>query len=669
MISSGLVRLSVLVCVVALALPSAAEDDPVATGLKYGLEFSVGQLASMGYKINCKAKDLDYKSDDSWYCAAFAKLSKQDEAEYKERVMHHLTKIRAELENVKKGIAAIQEGQEQILAQNRQTLLRLDEIGPETTIGKELSHIRTVYAEQYVPLFSGEREFSAERLRAFANRIVFTDRIHDRLGIINDQLTVSQRSGQQPLLRAYATRAAEKVRAGAGIEPAYIYLESIVDGLLAEQRKGYLLYVWATETLQSDCEVAEAEGAPDAGARCKAFREFPHTAQEYRKTFEGHVEAQLAELNAGLEYQVLAASDTHARSANFLHPDGERLFRRADLFTAANLGRFGIRGRIISMGDAFDGQVSIGGVKRQPVGDANKVLAAGGRVDWWTSTAKSLTYDELHFSDRWKTFAYHVPDAKAGTYAIETHLPYRPQIRVQSVQVGKESVPFGSFTAIERAGGGYALLSGEYDNNIVKSIDTVVGDLSKGTDTLHFAPEKLQAGVIFTGDLVWNLKNAPKDQYIDATRSGYAVSRKKVRYPAGGEVTFRADFADTHPTTCPNGACAEIPHHGVLIRLMSLSKPAFSGRSAELKMRSAVLIDTSETGSNGFVWEKSNSTDSTFDDRLTAGKESTKIRLDGTGRSVIFGGSMKLNAQTSTTSNTRWHAYALTFLENAYVTE
>lgn len=682
MFSSRLVSFCLLVCLVLIATPCRAEGDAFAEGLKFGLEQSVGQLAGLGYKTNCKAKNLDFKSDDSFVCGVFAKLSKQNEVEFKERVLHNLARIRGQLDNISNGIAAIRDGQEQIFRQNQTVLLRLDEIGPETTIGKELSHIRTVYTEQYVPLFNGERAFTADRLRAFATRIVFTDRLHDRLGIINDQLTTSQRAGQEPLLRAYAARAWQQVQAkqGASIEPAYVYLESIVDGLLAEQRKGYLMYVWATEVLQSDCEVAEvavetaatpderAKAEAEVGPRCKAFREFPHTADEYRVTFGRHVRSQLSELNAGLEYQVLAASDTHARNANFLHPDGERLFARADLFTAANLGEFGIRGRIISMGDAFDGKATIAGKSVAPDGEAHKVPASGGRVDWWTSTAKTLTYDELHFADRWKVFPYHLPSIGAGMYAVDTQLPHRPAIAVKNVTVGGKTVPFGSFTAIERAGGGYALLSGGFQTKTAKS-DSVIGEFSKGWDQQVFDEQKLRAGVMFGGNLAWTLGKAGKDQHIEAERSLFAVSKKSVRYPAGGEVTFRADFAPTYPVTCPNGACADFPRNAVLQRFLDLSKPAFGGRSAEMKMRAVVLLDTSETGSNGFVWDHSNATDTKFDDRDEAGKQTTKIRLDATPRPLIFGGSMKLNVQTSTTSESRLFGYALTFLENAYVTE
>src|SRR6267142_1347298 len=87
------------VCFLVFAIPVVADGDPVAAGLKFGLEKSVGALAGMGYKTNCKAKNLDYKSDDSWYCGVFASLSGEQEKEFKERMLHNMKEIRGSLAN------------------------------------------------------------------------------------------------------------------------------------------------------------------------------------------------------------------------------------------------------------------------------------------------------------------------------------------------------------------------------------------------------------------------------------------------------------------------------------------------------------------------------------------------------------------------------------------
>lgn len=654
-----------------VSLPCAAEDEAFATGLKFAAEKSIGQLASMGYKINCKAKNLDYKSDDSWYCGVFAKLSGEDKAEFEERVQHNLTKIRADLADIKTAISEIQEGQERIYNQNQRVLLRLDEIGPETTIGRDLAQIRTVYNEQYVPLFNGERSFTVDRLRAFAHQIVFVTKVHDLLGVVNDQLTQPQIAGREPLLRAYAKREYEKLRTEKGsLEPSYLYLESVVDGLIADQRKGYVMYVWATETLQSDCEMAERDNAPDKEKRCRDYRTFPHTAEEYRKTFQDHVRAQLDEMNAGVEYMVLAGADTHARHANFLPSDAERVFARSDLFTAGNLGEgFGIRGRVISMGNAFNGKLKVQNAEWSPVDTPSKVATYGGRVDWWKSTAGNAAYDELHFDDRWVVYHYHAKQAGPGTYAIQTPMPVAPAIKVTDREIDGRKVPFGSFVGIARAGGGYALLSGDWNSDTATRTPNAVGDLSQGWNDFLFEPAKMLAGIKYSGSLEWHIKNAPGDQYIEAARSSFAISKKSIRYPEGGELTLRADFGDTYPMLCPNGACADIPHNGVLLRYLDYSKPLINGRDARMDVRAEFVIDENASGSNGFVWKREGTTGKGFDDRDEAGKETTRIRLDAKPRQLIFGSELKMNVQTSTTSASRWRVAAPVMIENAYVTQ
>ncbi|HXH95508.1 MAG TPA: hypothetical protein VNN25_28280 [Thermoanaerobaculia bacterium] len=96
----------------------------------------------------------------------------------------------------------------------------------------------------------------------------------------------------------------------------------------------------------------------------------------------------------------------------------------------------------------------------------------------------------------------------------------------------------------------------------------------------------------------------------------------------------------------------------------------FGGRSADVSVRAALVIDNDgAAGSNGLVWEKKGTSDSGFEDRLKAGNESKRIRLDNSGTYIHFGGGIKMNAQTSTTSKTQWWMFGLVFIENAYLTE
>lgn len=677
------------VCFFVVAVPAVVKGDPVAAGLQAGLQKSMGVLASMAYNTNCRAQNLDHASDDSWYCGVFASLSGEKEKEFKDRMLHNMEKIRGSLANIETGIANIQEQQRQIYDQNRLILLRLDEVGPETIIGERISKIRTLYNEQFVRMFRNPREggqqpaaLDPRRMRALANDILFRYEVHDLLGVIHDQLVNSQVAGKDPLLRAYAKRAFEQIKndPANGLEPAYAYIESAMDGLIADQRKGFVLYVWAVETLQTDCEVAKNEAADgtisadDAKSRCKAFDDFPHTANEYRVTFTEHLREQLRELNAGLEYQVLAASDTHARQTNFLPAVAGRLFARADLFTAGNLEEdYGVRGRVIAMGDTFDGELSVAGTKYRASGAAvNRVPTRGGRVDWWKITSRPNAYDEVHFSGEWKIYHYRA-SLPVGTYSIDTSLPYRPQISVANVTLGtgdtETTVPFGSFTAISRAGGGYALLSGEWEP-VVKDEIKSRGGLTERWNEYLFDPANLRAGMMYSGDLEWKPANAPQDQYLEVNRYSYARSKKHVRYPKGGELTLHGTFGDTYPKVCGDAVCADFTEYQVVSRLLHLSKPLFGGRSADVTVRAALVIDDNgPSGTNGIVWKKWGTTDTKFEDQIVARNGSHRIHLDNKGANIHFGGGVKMNAQTSTTSKTQWWLFGLVFIENAYLTE
>jgi hypothetical protein len=653
-------RCILVLFVIAVAVPCFAEGDPVAAGLKFALEKSVGKLAEMGYKTNCKAKNLDYKSDDSWYCGAFATLSGQNEAEYKERVAHQLSAIRTELANISEGITAIEQAQELIYNQNEQILLRLDEIGPETIVGKAVSRTRTVFNDQYVPLFTGERPFTAESLRAFAHQVIFVDRIHVHLGDIHDQLTRTQ-VGKDPLLRSYAKRLSKRMeeQKSRKLDSSYEYMESILDGLLAEQRKGYILYVWAAETMQSDCEMT---------GRCDDYHNLPHTATQFAKLFNQHVVEQLAELNAALEWQVLAWSDEHSRNPNFLHPDAARLFERADLFVAGNVPNgAGLRGRVITMGDLFDGKLKVDNTELSPWGPTNSVATNATAVDYWKASSPGV-YDELHFGNRWKIYHYFMPQAASGSYTITTPMPYRPAaIRVAATPVAENvSYLVGSFTAIQRAGGGYALLSGGWHQTQLTRGDVIGENHSLGDDKFFDAGPPA-AGVKWMGRIEWKFKDTGKDQHIEGERASHAVSNKVIHFPQGGEVGFHVDFADTYRTLCPHADCAEFPPNSVLMRTTDFSKSP-ANRDAELKARTVVLLDNAHTGSNGFVWNKDNSTGGALDEIFSAAKETKRITLEKNGKyHMIVGGWAKLNVQTSGFGETFYRVVAVAKIDNAYV--
>lgn len=639
--------------------------DPVAVGLKFALEKSVGKLAEMGYKTNCKGDKLNFKTDENWYCGVFGSLSGQDKKDYEKAVADNLLVIRGQLKNIENGLTKIQEQQARIYNANEQILVRLNEIAPEGIIGKGVSRIRTMWEDQFVPSFDGTREFEKGRLLAFANQVVFTDRLDKYLGDINDQVTRSL-FGNETLLRSYAKRM--KLQAvGKGdksLDPQYEYLESSLDGLLAEERKGYAMYIWAVETLETNCEVT------------KQCVQLPHTSREYQAVFDKYIQAQLGELNAALEWEVLAWSDAHSRSANFLHPDAARLFARADLFTAGNLGKFGLVGRVISMGDDYNGRVRVGdGTEMLTPAYVNSVSVDGAMLDWWTTpeAAPPFTFDTVRFTDKWKIYHYQDAARGNGAYSVMTWMPYRPdKVTVGATKISDtRSETFGSFVAIQRAGGGYAFLHGDWNESRYAPSPTVKGEWHAGSDDAFFNAGELRAGIRYSGRIEWKFKNTGDDQHIETKRTDYAVSKKKIRYDGTGELTLNADFADTLPIICPGGACSDYDPYSVLIRYTDFKKGGVDSRSGKLDTRTVLLLNGNEEGKNGIVWERSGGFDGNLSERYQSGNHSSaKVTMSRDNPvPIVFGGQVDVNLQTSTLADSSLHVVALMKLANAYLSK
>src|SRR5262249_2806017 len=79
----------------------------------------------------------------------------------------------------------------------------------------------------------------------------------------------------------------------------------------------------------------------------------------------------------------------------------------------------------------------------------------------------NAVFDEVHFADNWRIYHYSLPTAAAGPCTVAQNQPgvYLPWVESDTKVVtiktlDKRSAPFGSFNAIQRAGGTYALMSG-----------------------------------------------------------------------------------------------------------------------------------------------------------------------------------------------------------------
>lgn len=649
--------------------PAAVENptfpiDPVKTSV----EVMVKQLASMGYNTNCRAANLDYKSDDSWYCGLFAKLSDAKEAEWKDRLVHRLSAIEKQVTKINEKLDKIQQQQETLASLNKQILTRVNELGAEAAINKSVSQIRIDWKDEYVPLFTGKRALTKERALAFAHRIVYTDELHRQIGIINDQLTQNN-FGNDTLLRSYGRRF---LQAGiTNLDSPYEYIESVLQGLVTEERRAYVMYIWAAETLQSNCEL---------GGDCTDSKNLPHTAEEFRKVFAGYLDQQLAEFNSAIEFTVLARSDTHRRTPFILPEHGLRILARADFFTSAMLDEgYGLRGRVIAMGDGFDGNLSLTG--NHPLAPTKMLTTPptyDARVDYWRATKTPGVYDEIRLGDRWKIYHYH-DRSRAHAVQILTTLPYKPKtIEMRHLKLNDDNdddrmVTVGSFTAIERAGGGYALLSGTgYDHLRSTPDETVVGALLGKSDHGYLDQKGPYAGFLYGGRIEWELNHGVRghDQHVEAKRTSYASSKKEIRYPQGGQLTLGADLGDTLPIVCPGGACSDHSPYVLLSRRSEFKKGGVNSRDARMNTRAAVVLGSDEKSNNGIVWKRDSLFSSPIDERVEIRKDSAPVTLEANqAYKLIFGGETEVDIQTSGANASPFLTSGVVVLHNAYLGE
>src|ERR1041384_3369004 len=218
--------------------PAAVENPTIPSeAITFVAEHGIKQLAAMGYNINCRAKDLDAKSDDSLICGLFGSFSGAKEQEWKDRLVHRLENIDKKVTAINSALEKVQQKQETLLNLNKQILIRMNEIGTETVVGKDLSRIRVDWKNQYTPMMK-KANFTKERSLNFARQIIYEDKLNQALDEVNDQLTHNQ-FGNDTLLRSYARRILQG--GPKNLEPPYAYIEAVMKDLITEERRGFVM--------------------------------------------------------------------------------------------------------------------------------------------------------------------------------------------------------------------------------------------------------------------------------------------------------------------------------------------------------------------------------------------------------------------------------------------
>jgi len=275
---------------------------------------------------------------------------------------------------------------------------------------------------------------------------------------------------------------------GMGYEPnmleAYDYAEKrFIDFRLGEE-KAYTMYLWAANVLETQCHLKPAQ-----------CTEPPRSTKDFKDDWNRYTQQQAAAFNSAVDWLVLSYAPYRlTTTGNFMLTGNKSMdvIARANYVTGVMLGNGeGLWGRAISMGHTWDGslQVTCSGTSETltpalkytvPAGGSGAMIVGpdSGEIDWWVSSKGNAVYDEVRFSSDWTNYIYNFASAKPGPCTVSPNLPkggvmpwVQPSINVVEVQPPKRKptdselppkIRFGSFSAIQRAGGMYALVSGNW---------------------------------------------------------------------------------------------------------------------------------------------------------------------------------------------------------------
>jgi len=475
------VSVGILVLSIFTAFPLRAEDDTATAILKSaggkGAEIAAKQLAKILYDTSCTTGNQD--PTNKYICSILGSVSGRAEEEWKADVTKKLNEISDKLKTIESAQNRIQSD---LKLQHAVMLARFDQVSLNIVAVSNLVRIEGLW-EKYEDQFDKvDNDVTRDSMLAFAKDIV-NNNLHTKLADLNVVLTKDVLDGQ-PLLRYPFYEWRMKQTSGTMLDrfdptDVYDFSEKKFADLRLTQQKAYLMYLWAATVLESQCKLKPEQ--------CSGI---PRSTADFKADYGRYTEQQLETFNAGLDWLILSCSTARATLTGSVLPNdkAKALYVRANFLTSATLspnlkdasndGR-GLWGRVFSMGNKWDGELTFNcnGATQTikpvlkypvPVGGGGLFIIApdSGPLDWWVASAgkTSNVYDEVHFSDKWQVYHYNVPAAKAGPCSAPAgaFLPWvQPNMKVVDVTTADErSFPFGSFLAIQRAGGHYALISG-----------------------------------------------------------------------------------------------------------------------------------------------------------------------------------------------------------------
>ena len=529
------------------------------------------ELTGQFYDATC-AKEVVKDTAEKYFCSALAGFSGRSEQEWKAKLQEQLTEINGKLDKLEKA----QEKMQFDLGQNHKKILSLLKQAAAEQIATQhevsFDSLWTRYKRQFDKV---DEDVTHDAMVKFA-KVILSEKLDKKLAAYNSVLTKSYR-GNQALLRYpfFAYKAEYEFRSqffnhDKKFQGIYEGAEEAFMDARAQQEKVVLMVLWAIKVLELDCQLKKPCEAP------------PFTSREFMKDVDADTQDQLKAFNEGVDWLFLTYSEPHFNTTYLLPYEGQDFLTRANYLNAAVLSKhgagseptqMGMWGRVISMGNAWDGTINLqcgatgGAVKPR----FSYVVNVDGRdkpkaIDWWISRAGNNVYDEVHFAPEWKVYHYWIPSAALGPCTLSASLPGKGIIPY--VQAGTEVMRVstvgnpaivGSFLGIQRAGGSYAMGSGNQwraRREPVKSDDGTTAVIEKRQDEWSIDPSGPYAkvGFLFAGRGEYKVRFSGGGGRVHKSNLIYLYSEKKIWFPDDRNVRLHLFQGPACAKTCAEGA-------------------------------------------------------------------------------------------------------------------
>ncbi|WP_147250936.1 hypothetical protein [Arenicella xantha] len=384
-----------------------------------------------------------------------------------------------------------------------------------------------------------------------------------------------------------------------------------------------MMYSWAVRMLEARCAVLLEQDK-----ECVAI---PTSSEQMRSNSSLHRTAMLDLFRDNVERLVLEHSSPSSLNRNFLHEDAINVFISADFFAAIHLpNRQGMRGRVISAGDAFSGTLSIN--KKSIKAERARTITSSADIDWWTRSAANKPYTEVHFAPAWRIYDVVLDASDNEKLEIDSPLPWHTgpfELKkidtltgeIVTDETAKEGViAFGAFTAIARAGGAYAMMNNAWPVNFGE--DT--GPNNYGTRTQPVVIASESANVIYNSSKIFEGTAGKQD--FDTK---WLVRRvAPITIVDGGNITIHGHFGDAEAARAGRSNKQRrsfIPVDTALYYDIDFRKTTVSS-SSNMYLRTAAIFSRKQ-GYNQLGWSHENSFSARHQGSVShEGSRSTKVK-------------------------------------------